>query len=89
MRRRFLKKEVIVDTDKNGTTEISNGFKQKNEMTDYLKAKVIDVGDEVQKVKVGQEVVFITNALNEVSVGKDVDFFVREENVIYVIENKE
>lgn len=66
----FLRDEVEVDTKETGVTETSLGLKMANDTNDYQIGKVLSKGIHVSSnIEVGDEIIFLTNALNKVSVG--------------------
>ena len=81
---RFLRKEVIVDTTIDGSTKTKGGFTISNDRVDYLTGSVIQIGDEVEKVSVGDKVVFLAKALNTCNSEDNSFNFVIEENIICI-----
>ena len=82
--KRFLREEVVVDTATDGKTELGNGFTMSNDRVDYLTGNVIQIGDEVGKVSVGDKVVFLAKALNTCNYEDKSFNFVIEENIICI-----
>ena len=81
---RFLRKEVVVDTPIDGSTKTKGGFTISNDRVDYLTGNVVQIGDEVEKVSVGDKVVFLAKALNTCNYEDKSFNFVIEENIICV-----
>ena len=81
---RFLRKEVVVDTHIDGSTKTKGGFTISNDRVDYLTGNVIQKGDEVEKVNVGDKVVFLAKALNTCKYEDKSFNFVIEENIICI-----
>ena len=82
--KRFLRKEVVVDTATDGKTDLGNGFTMSNDRVDYLTGNVLQVGERCKHVSVGDKVVFLAKALNTCNYEDKSFNFVIEENIICI-----
>ena len=61
----YLRDEIEVDTKVSGFTKIGN-IEVANDLKDYQTGVVTKIGRDVNKVKVGDEIVFLTKALQTI-----------------------